>query len=140
MRTLHTSYRVGDLERSVDFYLKLGFRELGRVPIRDESILVLMNLPGDGDVAMLELIYNHGVDSYEVGDGFSHLAISVDDIEASVAGLAEHGIRPDEPPFQPGEGSPWICFVRDPDGYRIELAQFPPGHPDGVTERDFQAS
>ena len=79
MRTLHTSFRVGDLDRSVDFYRKLGFEKIGQVGIREESILVMMNLPGDGDVAMLELIYNHGVDSYELGDGFSHLAMSVDD-------------------------------------------------------------
>jgi lactoylglutathione lyase len=124
MRYLHTCYRIGDIDRSVDFYGKLGFEEIGRIPIRDEAVNVFMNLPGDGDLPRLELTYNHGVDSYELGSGYNHIAIGVDDLNGTLAGLAEDGIEPEKPPYQVSENGPRICFVHDPDGYRIELIQF----------------
>jgi lactoylglutathione lyase len=120
---LHTCYRIGDIDRSVDFYRALGFEEIGRIPIRDEAINVFMNLPGDGDVARLELTYNHGVDSYELGTGYNHIALGVEDLDSALAGLAENGVEPEKPPYRVGENGPRICFVRDPDGYRIELIQ-----------------
>jgi lactoylglutathione lyase len=120
---LHTCYRIGDIDRSVDFYKALGFEEIGRIPIRDEAINVFMNLPGDGDVARLELTYNHGVDSYELGTGYNHIALGVEDLDSALASLAEKGVEPEKPPYQVGENGPRICFVRDPDGYRIELIQ-----------------
>jgi len=120
---LHTCYRIGDIDRSVDFYEALGFEEIGRIPLRDEAIHVFMNLPGDGDVARLELTYNHGVDSYELGTGYNHIALGVEDLDSALAGLAEKGVEPEKPPYQVGENGPRICFVRDPDGYRIELIQ-----------------
>jgi lactoylglutathione lyase len=138
MKYLHTCYRIGDIDRSVDFYVKLGFEEVTRFPIRDEAINVFMNLPGDGDLPRLELTYNLGVDSYEIGTGYNHIAIGVDDLESVLAGLAEQGIDPEKPPYQVGENGPRICFVRDPDGYRIELVQFPEGHPEGITSADFR--
>ena len=118
---IHTCYRIGDIDRSVAFYEALGFEELRRVPIREEAINVFMGLPGDG--ARLELTYNHGVDSYDLGDGYNHIAITVDDINATVAGLAEQGIEPEKPPYHPGDRPELgpIAFVQDPDGYRIEL-------------------
>jgi lactoylglutathione lyase len=122
---LHTCYRIGDIDRSVEFYEKLGFEEVGRFPIRDEAINVFMNLPGDGDLPRLELTYNHGVDSYEIGTGYNHIALSVDDLESVLAGLAEEGIDPEKPPYQVGENGPRICFVRDPDGYRVEIIEMP---------------
>jgi len=118
---IHTCYRIGDVDRSVSFYEKLGFEEIGRLPIRDEAINVFMGLPGDG--ARLELTYNHGVDSYELGTGYNHIAILVDDLEGTLEELSKDGIEPEKPPYRPGgrtEGS-FIAFVRDPDGYRIEL-------------------
>ena len=121
MELIHTCYRIGDIDRSVDFYEALGFEERRRMPIRDEAINVFMGLPGDGD--RLELTYNHGVDSYELGTGYNHIALTVDDLDALLAELSEHGIEPEKPPFHPG-GRPEvgrICFVHDPDGYRIEL-------------------
>jgi lactoylglutathione lyase len=124
MRYLHTCYRIGDIDRSVDFYGKLGFEEIGRIPIRDEAVNVFMNLPGDGDLPRLELTYNHGVDSYELGSGYNHIAIGVDDLQGTLDGLAEDGIEPEKPPYRVSEDGPRICFVRDPDGYRIELIQF----------------
>jgi lactoylglutathione lyase len=118
---IHTCYRIGDVDRSVSFYEKLGFEEIGRMPIRDEAINVFMGLPGDG--ARLELTYNHGVDSYELGTGYNHIAVTVDDMDGALAGLAEQGIEPENPPYTVREGGSRLCFVRDPDGYRIELIE-----------------
>ena len=120
---LHTCYRIGDIDRSVAFYEKLGFAEAGRMPIGDEAINVFMALEG-GD-AILELTYNHGVDSYDLGAGYNHIALAVEDLDGTLAGLAAAGIEPEKPPYRPGgrtTGSR-IAFVRDPDGYRIELVE-----------------
>ena len=118
---IHTCYRIGDIDRSVDFYKALGFEEVGRMPIRDEAINVFMGLPGDGP--RLELTYNHGVDSYELGTGYNHIAVTTDDLDAKLANLADQGIEPEKPPYTVREGGSRICFVRDPDGYRIELIE-----------------
>jgi lactoylglutathione lyase len=118
---LHTCYRIGDIDRSVEFYKALGFEEVGRMPIRDEAINVFMGLPGDGP--RLELTYNHGVNSYELGTGYNHIAVTTDDLDAKLANLAEQGIEPEKPPYTVREGGNRICFVRDPDGYRIELIE-----------------
>jgi lactoylglutathione lyase len=119
---IHTCYRVLDLERSVAFYEKLGFEQLRRVPIREEAINVFMGLPGDG--ARLELTYNIGRDEpYEVGTGYGHIAISADDLDATLERLAGDGIEPEKPPYRVREGGSRLCFVRDPDGYRIELIE-----------------
>ena len=79
MELIHTCYRIGDIDRSVAFYEALGFEERRRMPIRDGAINVFMGLPGDGD--RLELTYNHGVDAYELGTGYNHIALTVDDID-----------------------------------------------------------
>jgi lactoylglutathione lyase len=118
---LHTCYRIGDIDRSVAFYEALGFEEMRRVPIRDEAINVFMGLPGDGP--RLELTYNFGVDSYDLGGGYNHIAISAEDLDATLARLAEQGIEPEKPPYRVREGGSRLCFVRDPDGYRIELIE-----------------
>ncbi len=121
---LHTCYRVFDLERSVGFYEKLGFEERGRLPIGDEAINVFMGMPGEDP--RLELTYNIGRDEpYELGTGYNHIAIAVDGLDRTLERLAALGIEPERPPYRPGgrtEG-PRICFVRDPDGYRIELIE-----------------
>jgi lactoylglutathione lyase len=120
-RFLHTCYRIGDIDSSVAFYEKLGFAEARRMPIGDEAINVFMNLPGEDPV--LELTYNHGVAEYEQGTGYNHIALLVDDLDATLEGLAAEGVEPEKPPYRPGgrtEGHR-ICFLRDPDGYRIEL-------------------
>ncbi len=93
------------------------------MPIRDEAINVFMNLPGDGEMPRLELTYNFGVDSYELGTGYNHIAITAPDLDATLARLAEHRIQPEKPPYSVREGGSRICFVRDPDGYRIELIE-----------------
>jgi lactoylglutathione lyase len=118
---IHTCYRIGDIDRSVAFYEALGFEEVGRKPIRDEAINVFMGLPGDGP--RLELTYNHGVDGYELGTGYNHIAITVDDLDGTLTQLSGKDIEPEKPPYRVSEGGSRICFVRDPDGYRIELIE-----------------
>ncbi len=118
---IHTCYRIGDIDRSVAFYQALGFEEVGRMPIRDEAINVFMGLPGDGP--RLELTYNFGVDSYELGTGYNHIAVSASDLDETLGRLREQGIEAEKPPYTVSENGPRLCFVRDPDGYRIELIE-----------------
>jgi lactoylglutathione lyase len=118
---IHTCYRIGDIDRSVKFYKALGFEEVGRMPIRDEAINVFMGLPDDG--ARLELTYNHGVDSYELGTGYNHIAVTTADLDEKLENLQQQGIEPEKPPYTVSENGPRICFVRDPDGYRVELIE-----------------
>lgn len=121
MELLHTCYRITDPERSVAFYKALGFEERRRMPIRDEAINIFMGLPGDSD--RLELTHNFGVDAYDIGTGYGHIAISVSDIEATLAELGEMGITAEKPPYRVREGGSLLCFVRDPDGYRVEIIE-----------------
>jgi lactoylglutathione lyase len=121
MELIHTCYRITDVERSVAFYTALGFEERRRMPIRDEAINVFMGLPGDDD--RLELTYNFGVEEYELGTGYGHIAVTVDDMDATLGALAAQGIEPERPKYQLREGGSWLAFVRDPDGYRVELIQ-----------------
>jgi lactoylglutathione lyase len=122
---IHTCYRILEIDRSVGFYEKLGFEELRRLPIRDEAVNVFMGLPGDG--ARLELTWNKDRDEpYEIGTGYGHIALTVDDLDATLEGLAADGIEPERPPYSVREGGSRLCFVRDPDGYRIELIERPP--------------
>jgi len=119
---IHTCYRITDIDRSVSFYEKLGLEEVGRFPIRDEATNVFMGMPGDG--ARLELTFNHGVtEPYEIGTGYGHIAITVDDMDATLERLAGEGIEPEKPPYTVREGGSRLCFVRDPDDYRIELIE-----------------
>ncbi len=119
---IHTCYRIADIDRSVAFYESLGFEEQARMPIRDEATNVFMGLPGDG--ARLELTFNHGhTDAYEIGTGYGHIAITTDDLDGALERLASDGIEPEKPPYRVREGGSRICFVRDPDDYRIELLE-----------------
>jgi len=128
MPLIHTCYRILDINRSVAFYEALGFRETGRLPIRDEAINVFMNQPGDGDMPRLELTYNIGrTEPYEIGTGYGHIAITAEDLDGALARLAEQGIEPERPPYSVREGGSRLCFVRDPDGYRIEIIERPAG-------------
>jgi lactoylglutathione lyase len=123
MPLIHTCYRIVDIDRSVAFYNALGFEEVGRIPIKDEAINVFMNQPGDGDMPRLELTCNFGVDSYELGTAYGHIAITAADLDATLERLAEQGIEPEKPPYSVREGGSRLCFVRDPDGYRIEIIE-----------------
>ena len=121
MELIHTCYRITDPDRSIAFYRALGFEERRRMPIRDEAMNIYMGLPGDDD--RLELTYNYGVDSYELGTAYGHIAVTVDDIDGTLEQLAGQGITPERPPYTINEGGSRLCFVRDPDGYRIELIE-----------------
>jgi lactoylglutathione lyase len=121
---IHTCYRILEIDRSVAFYEALGFEEKGRMPIRDEAINVFMGLPEDGPEPRLELTYNVGRDEpYEIGTGYGHIAITAADLDATLGRLREQGIEPERPPYSVREGGSRLCFVRDPDGYRIELIE-----------------
>jgi lactoylglutathione lyase len=121
MALIHTCYRITDIDRSVAFYEALGFQEVGRIPIKDEAVNVFMNQPGDGDMPRLELTYNYGVTHYDLGTAYGHIAITTDDLHATLAKLAEQGIEPEKPPYSVREGGSLIAFVRDPDQYRVEI-------------------
>jgi lactoylglutathione lyase len=121
MELVHTCYRITDPDRSVAFYEALGFEKRRELPIRDEAINIFMGLPGDDD--RLELTYNFGVDSYELGTGYGHVALTVDDLDGTLEQLAGQGIEPERPPYTVREGGSRLCFVSDPDGYRVELIE-----------------
>jgi lactoylglutathione lyase len=124
MSLIHTCYRILDPDRSVAFYQALGFKEIGRVPIRDEAINVFMGLPEDGDEPRLELTHNFDqTEPYEIGTGYGHIAITTDDLDGTLSRLSEQGIEPERPPYSIREGGNRLCFVRDPDGYRIEIIE-----------------
>jgi lactoylglutathione lyase len=121
---IHTCYRILEVDRSVDFYRALGFEEKGRARIRDEAINVFMGLPDDGAEPRLELTYNIGrTEPYEIGTGYGHIAITTSDLDGTLGRLKEQGIEPERPPYTVREGGSRLCFVRDPDGYRIELIE-----------------
>jgi lactoylglutathione lyase len=124
MSLIHTCYRITDIDRSVAFYEALGFEEKGRFPIRDEAINVFMGLPDDGPEARLELTYNVGrTEPYEIGTGYGHIAITTPQLDTTLGRLEGQGITPERPPYSVREGGSRLCFVRDPDGYRIELIE-----------------
>ena len=90
--------------------------------IGDDATNCFMGLPGDG--ARLELTFNHGrAEPYEIGSGYGHIAITVDDLDATLERLAGEGIEPERPPYTVRDGGSRICFVRDPDDYRVELIE-----------------
>jgi lactoylglutathione lyase len=119
---IHTCYRVLDVEKSVTFYEQLGLKEMRRMQIRDEAINVFMGFEGDGP--RLELTFNFDrKEPYEIGTGYGHIAITVDDMEETLKRLSTMGIEPERPPYTVRAGGSLLCFVRDPDGYRIELIE-----------------
>jgi lactoylglutathione lyase len=131
---VHTCIRVRDIEQSLQFYSHLGFEHRGRLNF-ESAYNVYLGLPGGGDV--LELTVNVGRDEpYDLGDGYNHMALVVDDLDRLLDRLAQNGIEPEKSPYAPGGRDEYrICFVADPDGYRIELIDgaFPtpqdPPHP-----------
>jgi lactoylglutathione lyase len=110
--------RITDPEKSRAFYEALGFRfDRDMDIVRDgqvEATNYFFSL-GD-DESVLELTFNYDGRTYEIGNGYGHIAIGVDDLDATLARLAEQGIEPERPPYQVREGGSWLCFVRDPDG------------------------
>mgnify|MGYP006276749927 FL=1 len=124
MRYAHVCYRINDIDRSLAFYCEaLGFQELKRYPIRDEAVNIYVAPEGSEDTP-LELTFNYGrTEPYEIGTGYGHIAYHVDDLDGTLARLAAIGVEPEKPPYSIREGGSRLCFVRDPDGYRIELIE-----------------
>jgi len=122
---LHTMVRITDPEKSRGFYEALGFRFSRDMDIVRNGELEATNYffsLGDAE-NVLELTYNHDGRSYELGTAYGHIAIGVDDLDATLAGLKEQGIEPERPPYTVSAGGSRLCFVRDPDDYRIELIE-----------------
>ena len=122
MELIHTCYRITDPEKSVAFYEALGLEKRRELPIRDEAMNYFLGVPSQ-DLPELELTHNFGVDSYELGTGYGHIALTVEDLDGTLERLAAQGIEPEREPYSIREGGSRLCFVRDPDGYRIELIE-----------------
>jgi lactoylglutathione lyase len=127
-RYLHTMYRITDPERSRAFYEALGLELRRESPIvRDgelEATNYFFGVPGQEEE--LELTFNHDGRTYELGTGYGHVALGVEDLDGTLDRLAAQGIDPEKPPYRVREGGSRLCFVRDPDGYRIELIERTP--------------
>ena len=115
--------RITDPARSRAFYEALGFTFAGDFDIvRDGQVEATNYFFSLGDQeSVLELTYNHDGRSYDVGSGYGHIAVGVDDLDSTLERLAQQGIEPERPPYSVREGGSRLCFVQDPDGYRIEL-------------------
>ena len=120
---LHTMLRITDPEQSRSFYEALGFtfsRDMDIV--RDGELEATNYFYSLGDSkSVLELTFNHDGRSYELGTAYGHIALAVDDLDETLEQLAGQGIEPERPPYRVSEGGSRICFVNDPDGYRVEL-------------------
>ena len=120
---LHTMVRITDPEKSRAFYEALGMefrRDLDIVRNGDlEATNYFFGFPGDE--AELELTFNHDGRTYDLGTGYGHIAVGVADLGATLTRLAKQGIEPERPPYQVRAGGSRLCFIRDPDGYRVEL-------------------
>jgi lactoylglutathione lyase len=136
VKTLHTAYRVSDLAASLDFYTALGYDQVGRADLGGGVSLTMLKFPGE-QVVTLELVHRPADGPVDLGTGFSHLPIQVDNLAATIEVLAQAGVRPGPVESPGGPDGPQIAWLTDPDGYRIELVQWPPGHPDGITAADF---
>ena len=139
MKTLHTAYRVTDLAVSLGFYSALGYREVGRVGVEGEgegASLTMLKFPGE-EVVTLELVHRPADGRVQVGTGFSHLVVQVDELAATIEALTQGGLQPGPEQLPAGPAGPRTSWLTDPDGYRIELVQWPPGHPDGISAADF---
>ncbi len=137
MRILHTMLRVGDLQRSIDFYTKVLGMQLLRTSDNPEYkyTLAFVGYGSNPDHAELELTYNYGVHEYEMGSAYGHLAISADDIYTACASVKANGGNVTREPGPVKGGSTVIAFVTDPDGYKIELIERKGGvRPGGLNE------
>ena len=127
MRMLHTMLRVGDLERSVAFYTDvLGMQLLRRKDYSSGRFtLAFLGYGDEKDHTVLELTHNWDTQHYDLGDGYGHIALGVQDIQATCAGIADRGGRLVREPGPMKHGSTVIAFLEDPDGYKVELIELP---------------
>jgi lactoylglutathione lyase len=136
MRTLHFGLRVADLERSLAFYTAVGYEVVGSVPETPFGHLTLLKLPDD-DFVTIELVHNPSNSEVDLGSGLNHLVIQVASMDATITELAASGIDADTPGSPDGSEDFRTAWITDPDGNRIELVQWPAGHPDGITAADW---
>ena len=122
---LHTMVRITDPEKSRAFYEALGFefsRDMDIVRNGEVEATNYFFSIGDNE-NVLELTFNHDGRTYYMGDAYGHIAIAADDLDESLSRLKEQGIEPEREPYRVREGGSRICFVRDPDQYRVELIE-----------------
>jgi lactoylglutathione lyase len=125
MRFLHTMLRVGDMQRSIDFYTRIMGMKLLRTTDRPEQkyALAFVGYASNPEQAELELTYNYGVDTYDMGGAYGHVALGVDDIYATCDQIRAKGGNITREPGPVKGGDTLIAFITDPDGYKIELIQ-----------------
>lgn len=134
MRSLHIGIRVADLRRSLAFYTSLGYEVVGEVPETEFGSLTMLKLPGDEFVS-LELVHDPAYPRADQG-GLHHFVVKVEELTSTIADLDTRGVAVEPPSSPDGSEDFWTAWVTDPDGYRIELVQWPAGHPDGMTHAD----
>ncbi|MBV8522622.1 MAG: lactoylglutathione lyase [Acetobacteraceae bacterium] len=124
-RYLHTMLRVGDLERSIEFYTRhLGMKELRRNDVPDgKYTLAFVGYGDEQSTTVLELTYNYGVKEYDLGTGYGHIAIAVSEIKAACEKMRSEGVKITREPGPVKFGTTMIAFIEDPDGYKIELIE-----------------
>jgi lactoylglutathione lyase len=136
MRTLHFGLRVADLERSLAFYAAVGYEVVGSVPETPLGHLTMLKLPDD-DFVTIELVHDPTGAEADFGTGLSHFVIKVESMDATLAELAAQGIAAEAATPPGGSDDLRTALITDPDGNRIELVQWPTGHPDGFTAADW---
>jgi lactoylglutathione lyase len=135
MRTLHIGLRVSDIEKSRAFYESIGYAVIGRVPETSHGSLTMLKLPGD-EFVTIELVSDPEREVRR-GDNLNHIVIHVDSLDATRAQLEARDVEVEEPQLPGGEAGPRTSWITDPDGNRIELVQWPDGHPAGMSADDF---
>ena len=136
MRTLHFGLRVADIQRSLAFYTTLGYEVVGSAPATPLGDLTMLKLPDD-DFVTIELAHDPTKAEAEIGTGLSHFVVKVESMETTINELEAQGIAT-EPPVSPDGSEDFrTAWLTDPDGNRIELVQWPTGHPDGLTAADW---
>jgi lactoylglutathione lyase len=136
MRTLHFGLRVADLGRSLAFYTALGYQVVGSVPETPFGQLTMLKLPDD-DFVTIELVHDPTNGAADLGAALNHFVIKVESMEATLTELAANGIETEAPEAPDGSDDLLTSWLTDPDGNRIELVQWPAGHPDGMTAADW---
>ena len=136
MRTLHVGLRVADPERALAFSTAVGYQVVGRVPDSPAGGLTMLKLPDD-ELVSLELVHDPAGIARLGGSGLSHLVVQVDVMDVAVASLRARGVEVAAPTSPDGTDDFWTSWLTDPDGNRIELVQWRPGHAVGLTAADW---
>jgi lactoylglutathione lyase len=136
MRTLHLGLRVADRARSLAFYKAVGYEVVGSVPATPLGHLTMLKLPED-EFVTIELVSDPSYGQSDVGSTLSHFVIKVESLSGAADALKSNGIDVDRPRPLDQSGGLQTGWITDPDGNRIELVEWPPGHPDGLTTTDW---